>query len=558
MREEGGVGPSPERGPGTPSRTPEPAPAGGTTGTEATGGGSAAGSDARGGLASVTKGTLFLIVATLATVGFTFAARVLITRTVSKLEYSAFSFDLTLAQVLVAVGALGLPLAIARSLPYAASDDERRAMVRISLWVGGAAAAVAGAALWLLAPEIGSALGSPLIGEGLRYFAIAVSALTAANLLASVFQGYSNVTPNAIFLQIANPALFLVFLGIAFVAIPGRISYVAALASYALAGAVTLGALVAYTVPRLAHHLPPGPEAPEARRHLLRLALPLFVVGAMTSLANSGDTLVLGVFHSGEVGTYTASLTLARLVLIGVGSAAYILLPVASGTLRVSGRSPVRLIYATITKWLMVFALPLTLLFVLLPSRSLDFVYGSAYSSVVLPLEVTVLGAGATTVLGPASTVLVALGRTRQLLVNAVVSAVVDLGLAILLVPSEGYLGAAIAWSVSNLLFDVICLAEIATSDEIHPFRRTFLLPLTATALPVGALVYLLGPRLPLWALPPVGLGIAAVFVGVTLATRSFDDGDRLLLESVEGILGRRLPLVRRWVRPRAEERPRT
>ncbi len=511
---------------------------------------------ARSGLASVTRGTIFLIVATLCTVGLTFAARVLIVRTVSPPEWSAFSFGLTLSQVLVSVGALGLPLAVARSLPYASSDEERRGMVRVALWVGGAAAAVAGVALWLLAPTIGASLGSPLVGDGLRYFAVAVTALTAANLLASVFQGYTNVTPNAVFLQIANPAMFFGFLAFALLVTPGKITYLVALGSYALAGAVTLGALVAYSVPRLPRHLPPGPEAPGARRHLLGLAVPLFIMGAMTSLANSGDTLVLGVFRPGEVGTYVASLTLARLVLIGVNSAAYILLPVAAGSLRVSGRGSVRMIYATITKWLTTFSLPLSLLFLVLPSRSLAFVYGPTYSSVLLPLEVTVLGAFGATILGPASTVQVALGRTRELVIYAVASGVVDVVLAIALVPSQGYLGAAIAWAASNLLFDILCLAEIARTDRIHPFERAFIVPLAVTGVPVGLGLLLLGSRCPLWALPAIGLGIAVAFVAVTIGTGSYGDGDRLLLESVEGILGRPLPWVRRIVRRRAPRVP--
>jgi O-antigen/teichoic acid export membrane protein len=503
----------------------------------------------RSGLASVTRGTVFLLVATLCTVGFTFAARVLIVRTVTPPEWSAFSFGLTLSQVLVSVGALGLPLALARSLPYAASDEERRAMVKISLWVGGVAAAVAGVGLWLAAPAIGASLGSSLIGSGLRYFALAVSVLTVANLLAAVFQGYTNVTPNAVFLQIANPAMFLGFLGFALLVAPGRITYLLALAAYALAAALTLASLVAYTVPRLARHLPPGPEAREGRRHLLRFAGPLFVMGAMTSVANSGDTLVLGIFHPGEVGTYVASLTLARLVLMGINAAAYIFLPVASGTLRVSGHSSVRLIYATVTKWLTTFSLPLFLLFLVLPSRSLDFVYGPAYASVLLPLEVTVLGAFGATVLGPSSTVQVALGRTRQLVLNAVAAGAVDLALSVALVPSQGYLGAAIAWASANLLFGGLCLVEVARTDQIHPFRRAFLVPLAVTAIPLGALLFVTGPHFPLWSLPPIGIAIALLFVLVTIGTRSYDEGDRLLLESVEGIVGRPIPWVRRLVR---------
>ena len=105
----------------------------------------------REGLSSVTKGTLFLLVSTLVLVGLTFVSRVLIVRTISPTDWDAYSFGLTLAGVLAALGALGLPNAIARSLPYAATDEERRTIVRGSLWIG-SIAGVAGTVLLYVLP----------------------------------------------------------------------------------------------------------------------------------------------------------------------------------------------------------------------------------------------------------------------------------------------------------------------------------------------------------------------------------------------------------------------
>ncbi|HXQ48574.1 MAG TPA: oligosaccharide flippase family protein, partial [Thermoplasmata archaeon] len=87
----------------------------------------------REGLSTVTRGTLFLLVATLLFVFFNFLARVLIVRNIPPDDWSAFSWSLTLAGFLAAFGTLGLPNAIARSLPFANSDSERRSMVRWTL-----------------------------------------------------------------------------------------------------------------------------------------------------------------------------------------------------------------------------------------------------------------------------------------------------------------------------------------------------------------------------------------------------------------------------------------
>ncbi len=505
----------------------------------------ASGSELRDGLSTVTRGTIYLIVATFVFVLLSFVARVLIVRSIGS-DWGSFSFGFTAAGVLAAVGSLGLSLAVPRSLPYSTSDAERRTIVRTSFVVGGTAAGVSAAALGVAAPFIGGALGSPEIGFGLEFFAIAVGFQIAANLIAAVFQGFADVLPNAIFVQVVNPALFLILLVGSTALAPGKITYEGALVTYALSAALTAGGLIAYAVWRLPRRLPAGPGAPEARGRLLRFAAPLFVVGAMSTLLGSGDTLILGVYRGATaVGVYTASLTLARLVQVGINAAAYVFLPVASRFLRVGNTRAVQLTYATVTKWLAVFSMPLLFLFFLLPGASLGFVYGPAYASTTLPLQITVLGAFVTTILGPSTFAQVAFGYARPLAYNSIAAAAADVVLAVVLVPRLGYVGSAIAWSTAAILLAGLSLAQVSASEKVHPFRRDFVVPLAVTGIPVAAFFLLLRPTVPWWGLPPLGLGLAGLFVLVVLATRSIDDGDRLLLEAVERLLGRRIPFVR-------------
>lgn len=501
---------------------------------------------AREGISSVTRGTLFLLIATLCLVGLNFVSRVIVVRSVSPSDWSAFSFGLTVAALLSAFGTLGLPSAVARSIPYASSDDDRRAIVRGTLLIGSGAALGASVVLFVFAASIGSALGSPAIGVGLRFFPIAVGTSILSSLIVSIFQGYEDVTPNAVFLQIVNPALFVVFLLIAIVVPPFGVDYTEALVTYALANLVTLGLILLYAWRRLPQRLPQGPRASEALGRLLRFAAPLFVVGVMASVTASGDTLILGIYHEGEVGTYSASLTLARLLPIGIGAASFIFLPVASKFLRQDDTSSIRITYATVTKWMILVSLPLFLLFFFLPSSSLGFVYGPGYTLYVVPLQITTAGAFVTTLLGPATTTQVVFGQTRLLAYNAVVAGATDLGLSFALIPAYGFDGAATAWAAANILFVVLSLSELVLLSRVHPFRRHFMVPLLITALPVGVALALLRLSLPSLELIALGLGIAVLFVFLVLATRSVDDGDRLLLEALERLVGRPLPWLRR------------
>jgi O-antigen/teichoic acid export membrane protein len=498
---------------------------------------------ARDGLSSVTRGTLSLFLATLGFIGLSFVARVILVRSISTIDWDAYSFGLAVIAVIGAIGTLGLPTALARSLPYASTDDQRRSMVRGGLIIGGTAAFVSGLVLWLLGPSIVSALHFPALGPVLVAFPIAASASIAVQLLAAIFQGYEDVTPNSLFIQLLPPGLFVAFLFAIYALPPRGIDYGSALAAYTAANVVALLFAIGYTVRGLRRRLPAGPGAPGAVRHLL---LPLLLVAAMATLVGSGDTLVLGSFDPSGVGTYANSITLARLVLVGVGAAAYIFLPVAARLLRQKDVPAIGVTYVTVTKWMILFSLPLFLLFVFVPGRSLDLVYGSAYAVIVLPLQIVATGAFLTTALGPAANAQVAFGQTRLLAINSVIAGAIDIGAAVALVPPYGLTGAAVAFAAANVAYVALSLGELAYFTGVHPFRPHFLVPLVVTAIPVAALLAFAPVTWPLWSLPLVGIGIAFLFVLVVLGTRSVDDGDRMLLGALENLFGRPLPLLRR------------
>jgi O-antigen/teichoic acid export membrane protein len=500
---------------------------------------------ARDGLSSVTRGTLFLFVATLAFIGLNFVARVILVRSISPADWDAYAFGLAVISVVVSVGTLGLPTAIARSLPYATSDAQRRSMVRGALVLGGAVAVLAGVVLWLLGPWIVARLHFPALGPVLVAFPIAASATILVTLLAAIFQGYEDVTPNALFIQILPPALLVVILLVLYLDPSEGIDFEAALLAYTAATVVALLLAIGYALGQLPRRLPSGPRAPGAMRSLLVFAAPLFLVTTMSTLAGSGDTLVVGSFDPAGVGTYSNSITLARLLLIGVGAAAYIFLPVATRLLRQKDLPAIGVTYVTVTKWMILFSLPLFLLFVFLPGRSLDLVFGPAYAVVVLPLQIVAAGAFLTTALGPAANAQVAFGQTRLLALNSVIAAVIDVGGAIVLVPPYGLTGAAVAFAASNVAYVALSLGELAVLTGIHPFRPHFVVPLVATAIPVAAILAFAPWTWPLWSLPVVGIAIALLMVVVILLTRSIDEGDRMLLGALENLFGRPLPWLR-------------
>ena len=500
---------------------------------------------ARDGLASVTRGTLVMMIGTLGFVFESFVTRVLLFRVLTIDQWSQFYVGLIIAGLLSSIGSLGLPQAIARCLPFESDQAERRRMVRTSfVWVVPAAAVVSGA-MALLSLPVGSTYRSPLLEETMLFFSVGVALTIVGSLIAAIFQGFEDVVPNAVFIQLINPSLFIAFLFLANEVTPLRTAYWIVLAAYVVAGLLTMGGLLLYARRRLPRLLPLRSGHPGHSSRLLQFAQPLFVVTALGFVAGNVDALVLGAVNRTGLGYYSADLALARLLQVGIGSLSYIILPVTARFVRTGDLASVRTTYSTATKWMVLTSLPLFLLFSFDPVGSFNFVYGPGSSTDPLALQILLLGSLATTLVGPAGATQVSFGQTRLLLYNTIVSAVVDVGLSLALIPSMGTTGAAIAWAASVGIFPVLSLIQLAVWEQVHPFRRHFLVPLLVTAIPVGLVLAFAPLTYPAWSLPLIVVLIALLFGLAVLVTGSLDEGDRLLLDAAERVLGRQVPFVR-------------
>jgi O-antigen/teichoic acid export membrane protein len=500
----------------------------------------------RDGLTSVTRGTLVMILGTLGWITFTFVSRVILVRKLTVASWGTFSLGLTIVGLLSALATLGLPQAVARNVAFVSSPSDRRAIIRDAFRYLLPVTAGVSLALFGFAIYLGPAYHDPQLSITLEFFAGVVALGVPASLIAAIFQGFEDALPNAVFVQVLNPALFIVFLVTTEAFLPLKQQFVGALAAYLVADVAILALILLYYRLRIPRLLPRVPPTPGYGGRLIAFALPLLVVGVLTSVSGSADTLILGLLDRAEVGYYTATLSLARLLGLGLSSVGYIFLPVAARFLGNRDSSSLKLTYGTATKWTLVVALPLFFVFFFYPGESLGFVYGSTYSTTIVPLRIVVLGGFVSSLFGPASAAQIAFGRTQMVLFNTVIAAGTDVGLSFALIPGHGSIGAAIAWAASSVLFPSLSTLELGLLEGLHPFERHYLLPLAVIGIPLALLFGLVPFHPAYWMLPVIAVTIALLFVVVVLGTRSVDRGDRLLLEAVEQFLGRPLPFVRR------------
>jgi O-antigen/teichoic acid export membrane protein len=497
---------------------------------------------------SLGAGTTVMVFGTFALLLLNFVARVYTARHLTPAQFGDFNLGLALAGLLALVALVGLHQAMARTIAENRDPALSRRIVRWAAIVTAVTSVVSSSLVFFFAGSIAS-LFDPAESVQLtlvfQLFSVTVGLTLLCTFLASIFQGFEDTVPNAWLNQAVQPAAFLVFVVVFFSL---HLDFEGALLAWVVSNGVTFGALVAYTLLHLPKHLPPGPSSAELPKGLLSLSLALWGVTTLTFVTAFVDTLILGAFRpSGQVGVYSAVMTLARLILVVSAAVTYIFLPVAA---RLSGQGDtktLREMFATVTRWIVIFTLPIFFVFALLPSDSITTVFGPEYVSGASALVLITAGALVSVTFGPVNAALAGMGITRPLLISTALSAGANVGLSFALIPTYGLMGAAVAWTVARVLYPATAAVSLYFAQHIQPFRRSFLLPLGASFV-LGSLLFLaiaLFPH-PSWLVFPLyfaGLGLCLAMV---LATRSVEEGDLVACRIVERVLGRPLPGLRK------------
>ena len=506
-------------------------------------------------LGSMSRGTAVMLFATIALVLLQFLTRVLVTRHITGDQWGEFNLGLALANLLSLLTAFGIPTATARALAFEQTFEARAALVRKALLVSVPVAAASSALVYLFAGRLAAAFPGPDLTGVFQLFAVSISLTMLSNTLVGIFQGLERAEPNAIFVQILNPALFLIFTSALLVAGWG---FTGVIWGYVLSWLGAFAALAVYSYARLpvllralSTHTFTGDAA--ARVSFLALSATLFGVATLSYLTQYADTILLGLLERGVsgvatdqiVGQYSSAMNLTRLLLVGSGTVTFIYLPVSSRLRRERDFPALRQTYVTITRWIALLTLPLTFIFVFDPAYSLAFTFGPNQVGGAAALSLLVVANTVSILLGPSTATLGGLGETRTVLAYTAYSTVANVVLCVVLIPPYGMIGAAVAWSVARLLFPALALWRIYRLHGITPFAAHFLRPLALTSALLIPFYYLV----PVHASLLVTFGLVAlpfvVFAAAILVTHSVDRGDVYFARAAERRFGFLRPIRR-------------
>jgi O-antigen/teichoic acid export membrane protein len=226
-------------------------------------------------------------------------------------------------------------------------------------------------------------------------------------------------------------------------------------------------------------------------RQLLGFSYPLFSYNVLLAIMLYVDSLLVAHFrNSADVGMYSVCIRLVATTCFITPVLGQIFGPICS---EMHHRQEIGQLAAS-TKVVTLLAtqmfLPLLVVFFSVPELILG-VFGPGFRAAAWCLRVLIIGQSANYLTGPTGLVLNMGGWTRLQLTNTATVACLQILLDVLLIPSRGILGAAIANCVALVTLNSLQLYQLNQRLRFHPFSAALGKPLVAAVAAVGATLLL-------------------------------------------------------------------
>lgn len=407
------------------------------------------------------KGSLIAFLIQGAGAALLLSTEILVARLLGVSQFGIYSMATAWINVLGLIGTLGLNHALLRFVPtYVAQGDwgSLRGLIRrANLWVGLAASAfsLTGIAI-LIALRNSGHVGSE-IESAFTVALCAIPFLVLSNLRQSVLRGLDRIAYALLPEFILRPIMVISLLVVTALMLTRPLDATNALSLSLIA------AIFAFVVGALwQHKFLPDP----IRLHLpvfhdrewLVTALPLLLIVGLNLISSRIDIIMLGMLSDVEnVGVYSAASRIADVIVFGLVSANAVVAPMIARLHSTGRHQELQKMVRLAAKGIFLFTVPVALL-VMVFGREILALFGAGFSEGYPVLAILVGGQIVNALAGPVGYLMSMTGHQEKAAKMVALSAGLNLLLNVILIPSFGMIGAAVATAMSTATWNILML----------------------------------------------------------------------------------------------------
>ena len=421
--------------------------------------------------------------------GLQFGFLLLLARILSPHNYGLFVLGWTVVMLAQSIGGFGLQKGLVKLVAeYETKDDDAgvRGTILSATVVSMIFATAIAAAIFVTSEPVAITLfRKPRLDLVFGMLALLVPFWTFTLIASAVSQAFRNIRAQQLILN-ERMLLPLVFVGAI-----GLLGYEF---THILLGTVTASmaaaVVAAFVVWRT---IPIGLRGKRSATvsQLLAVSIPMFLSGFIYSLLFRIDQLILGLFvTASEVGFYNAGSVLASqlsVILLGIAT---VFEPTASKLHSGDQNKELSLLYSRAAVWTLIATAPIAAVVWGLPELLLSL-FGTEFVSAEPMLLILTLYALVRTAIGPTGELLQMTGYQKLILYDTFAMVVLNIALNLLLIPTYGGIGAAVATAVSITSVELLVLYQVYLRLDMHPFSRTHAIATTVCVMLLGASLWL-------------------------------------------------------------------
>lgn len=427
---------------------------------------------------------------------------------------------------------LGFAAGLARYLPRV-ERNQQRPLAKYALTFVLAASLIVAVPTVVFADLIATKIfGEPGLTASLRVFGGAIPFAALMNFGIGGTRGQKISRFRVYVKNILHPGTRFLLIIVAVVMGAGELGYAAGYAIPFVVGGVTAVALFWRSLPNESDTSGARDVFPE----FLSYSLPFTVTRLSGFVYRSLDIFLLLYFIGNRaVGAYAVAYAFARLISMFSTAFSYLSTPVSSQLEDDNRVDEAVSVQTTIARWTTIVTIGALVPMMFFAAEFLRFIYRPAYATAAPTLAVLVVGFALKNVLVTHGPIIEALGKSKLAAFNTTSAAVVNTIANILLIPSYGILGAAVATTLSYVVLSVFPTLEVKYYTGKTTLSRPVIEPMLV-AIPLIILtvpVFRLVPASFLWTIGASGT-FALVYAASVVVVLGFKPADVMIIRSAE------------------------
>lgn len=498
--------------------------------------------------AAAVRGSSLLLLGKVLALALNFVSQVLIVRYLTKGDYGAFAYALSIVMLFKGIVLFGIPDTLARFLPYYREKGQHRAMPGAMAFGFGVVLALgllcAGGVALVAQVSGGRIIADPTSRDLAVILALLIPLEAFNDLLTTLFAVFAN--PKAIFFRrsVLAPGLRLGLI-VALMALGAGVVELAA--GYVAISAV--GVLIYLSIFQHILRGQPDIEFREPRswelpvKEMLAFAVPTLATAFVWVLMESTDAILLGHFRDATaVANFRAVLPVARLNQFVILSFGTLYTPLAARAFARGEDREISDLYWQTAAWITVLTFPVFVMSFSFSRPVVETLFGARYANSATILSLLAFCYFIQSATGFNGVTLKVFRKLRYSVCIDSTAAVLNIALNLVLAPRYGAVGAASATTLTMTLHNLLKQFGLWRFTRIAPFPRHYLTLYAAVAGVAGGMLALQALLAPPF-LAALALGALGSLLVLWLALST------LQLETIFPEVGR-LPVVGALLRP--------